>query len=618
MKKSIILSIVSISIFLSIGGCLPIAENSTSITTAALTTAPPSSPGESVSLQAKPTDPVALSALFSEGEGEIQAKQASEDGFSLVEVGYTLYPMGQMTTGRDSRAKLDFSDGAIVRLGPNSIFTLVTTVEENGGWLTKVQLELGKIWVILNGGTLEVDTLSGTASVRGSYLSASVDAAGELVITCLEGDCALFNAGGRVDLFAGQSAAVAHLTQLPVVGAMLESDLEEWLNDIPEARGLGDAMRATAAANYALMGGDPDGDGYSGSEDLCPFRGDLGFGVDRFGCPILSPDGDQDQDGVVNQDDLCPNLGDLGGGIDENGCPLALPDNDGDGYPNLRDLCPNQGDLGHGLSALGCPIPPPDEDSDGDGVLNKADACPLIGDLGGGVGEDGCPLIVDFPDADGDSVPDDKDDCPTEQGSIVTRGCPVELGNDSDGDGLLDLRDACPNAAGPEENDGCPEEYVDSDGDGVADEMDECPNEPGPELNDGCPLDSDGDGILDINDACPYEPGTRSNDGCPAPEPELDSDGDGVPDNNDECPYLAGSALNNGCPIVQDSDGDGVPDGQDNCPNQAGPVLNGGCPLPPTPVPDSDSDGDGVPDSEDACPNQAGLAINDGCPIINP
>lgn len=614
MKKGIILVLTLIGLLISNVGCAD--------TPADFVNGPTPTVGTDTSQNAVGQDspeqvsdggePVDMSALLSEGEGEIQAKQVNDEHFAFVETGYTLHEMGQMTTGRDARAKLDLTDGAIIRLGPNSIFTLASTIEEDGSWLTKVQLQFGKIWVILNGGTLEVDTISGTAAVRGSYLSVAVDAAGELAITCLEGDCALFNAAGRVDLFAGQSARVTQLTQLPVVSAMLQSELDEWFNNIPEAAGMLQAMLATAQANYALLEGDPDGDGLSGIKDLCPFRGDLGNGVDQYGCPILSPDGDTDNDGVLNLDDHCPYLGNLGGGVDGNGCPIALPDRDGDGYPDLRDMCPNQGDLGYGLSALGCPIPPLNEDSDGDGFLNSEDACPLLGDLGGGVDDVGCPEVVDYVDSDGDSVPDGMDDCPAEPGSIVNRGCPLEVSIDSDGDGVLDLLDACPNQPGPGENDGCPVEVVDSDGDGVPDDADQCPDNPGPELNDGCPLDSDGDNILDINDACPNEPGPRDNDGCPEVQTVPDTDGDGVTDDVDGCKYRPGPASNNGCP--PDSDGDGLADDLDNCPSVYGPITNGGCPLPTQPP---DSDGDGIPDDEDECPDKWGLAINDGCPIIN-
>jgi hypothetical protein len=527
-----------------------------------------------------------LSALLSEGEGEIQGKQPYQDEFSYVETGYVLQSMGQLSTGKDARAKLDISDGSIVRLGANSSFTLVRAEQQDGSWLTKVQLHLGQIWVILQGGSLEVDTISGTASVRGSYLSVSVDGNGELYITCLEGACALFNAGGRCDLYAGQTAIVPHVTALPVMGAMLQEDMHTWMDNIPEAAGMMDAMKATAQAYGDLTTGDPDDDGYQGFDDMCPLRGNFGYGVDQYGCPHLPPDQDADHDGVMNEFDLCPNLGDLGYGVDDRGCPLPFPDADNDGYPDVRDLCPNQGDLGYGLNSMGCPIPEPGFDIDGDGILNEDDACPMIGDQGNGVHPNGCPIITDL--------------------------------FDRDGDGVLDVNDACPDQPGPSESDGCPDDEPaasDRDGDGIIDEVDQCPDEAGLEINGGCPVDSDNDGILDRNDGCPEQPGPRTNDGCPEPtEPvQTDSDGDGVPDETDQCPNQSGLAVNNGCPL--DSDGDGVPDGQDNCPNQAGPILNGGCPEPP---PAQDSDGDGVPDDEDDCPNEAGFAVNNGCPLLNP
>ncbi|MEN8240618.1 MAG: FecR family protein [Chloroflexota bacterium] len=370
-------------------------------------------PNESANLE--------LTALLSESKGEILAMQPGQSEFSYVEAGYLLQSMGQMSTGKDASAKLDLSDGAIVRLGGNTSFTLVDSQPQADDWITRVRLQLGELWVILQGGSLEVDTIAGTASVRGSYLSVSVDLDGRLYITCLEGDCALFNAGGRVDLYAGQSAFVEHVTALPIMGVMAQTDVDDWVKNFPETVGMMDAMAATAQAYDELITGDPDEDGYQGAEDLCPLRGDQGFGVDQFGCPNLSPDGDNDHDGINNADDLCPFLGDLGGGVDANGCPTAPLDTDGDGYPDAGDLCPEQGDLGDGLDALGCPLPGDVEDQDGDGVPDELDLCP---DQAGDLDNNGCPGTEPAADRDGDGVSDDLDQCPDEPGSVIYGGCP--------------------------------------------------------------------------------------------------------------------------------------------------------------------------------------------------
>jgi len=62
---------------------------------------------------------------------------------------------------------------------------------------------------------------------------------------------------------------------------------------------------------------------------------------------------DTDGDGFIDENDTCPTEGNMGFGIDEFGCPL---DNDKDGYPDHIDTCPTEGDMGVGLDEFGCPI----------------------------------------------------------------------------------------------------------------------------------------------------------------------------------------------------------------------------------------------------------------------
>ena len=70
------------------------------------------------------TTPIPLSAVISEMQGEIIAKQAGDREFEIAFDGYELNSSGQVATGTDSRVKLTLSDDSIVRLGSNSFFTL--------------------------------------------------------------------------------------------------------------------------------------------------------------------------------------------------------------------------------------------------------------------------------------------------------------------------------------------------------------------------------------------------------------------------------------------------------------------------------------------------------------
>ena len=66
----------------------------------------------------------ALTASLSETVGGVLARTAQESAFSSVRDGYVVQVLGQVQTQADGRARLDFSTGTLVRLSPNTLFTL--------------------------------------------------------------------------------------------------------------------------------------------------------------------------------------------------------------------------------------------------------------------------------------------------------------------------------------------------------------------------------------------------------------------------------------------------------------------------------------------------------------
>ncbi|NOY97799.1 MAG: DUF3048 domain-containing protein [Chloroflexi bacterium] len=181
-----------------------------------------------------PTSPP-LSASLSELEGTVKIKQPQDAGFSEAVAGMTLQIQGQVQTGIDGRARLDLSSGTIIRVAPSSLFTLEDNQQQDDGLATRLRLEAGKLWIILNGGLLEVETPSGLASVRGSYMSVELQSDGLVKVTCLDGHCHLGNDAGSVDLVAGEAAFVQNISQTPTDGKMSSEDIREWLDNNPEA-----------------------------------------------------------------------------------------------------------------------------------------------------------------------------------------------------------------------------------------------------------------------------------------------------------------------------------------------------------------------------------------------
>lgn len=213
----------------------------------------------------------------------------------------------------------------------------------------------------------------------------------------------------------------------------------------------------------AASGGDTDGDGVCGDQDVCPGHDD---------------NADADGDGYANGCDVCP-------GFDDDA------DGDGDGLADGCDACPND----------------PANDADGDGACGDVDACPGYDDNADADGDgtadgcDVCPLDAED-DADGDGICAPDDFCPYDPDNDADGDgicgdvdlCPLDGENDADGDGVCGDVDECP---GFDDN-------ADADGDGLADGCDTCPHD--------AANDADGDDICGDVDECA---GTTFPDGVP-------------------------------------------------------------------------------------------------------
>jgi outer membrane protein OmpA-like peptidoglycan-associated protein len=122
---------------------------------------------------------------------------------------------------------------------------------------------------------------------------------------------------------------------------------------------------------------------------------------------VVAVDADPDNDGVSGSEDLCPRDS---GPVALHGCPDK--DDDKDGIANSKDACPRESEDKDGFQdSDGCP----ENDNDNDGVADPYDSCP---DSAGPVASRGCP------DTDGDKVANDKDNCPNLVGTADNFGCP--------------------------------------------------------------------------------------------------------------------------------------------------------------------------------------------------
>jgi hypothetical protein len=183
------------------------------------------------------------SATISEIQNTVEARESDSAKWRTADTGEQVAAGGGVRTGDESRARLDIDpDKTILRIAPNTEFKLETLSSESGDPVTKFVLEAGKLFVrvtqALGGGSFEVETPSGVATVRGSLMSAGYSRdTGQLVVTCLEGDCQIGDTARNVftDLTEGEAAEIPGAGQTPLgERLMTEAELDDWLLNFPE------------------------------------------------------------------------------------------------------------------------------------------------------------------------------------------------------------------------------------------------------------------------------------------------------------------------------------------------------------------------------------------------
>lgn len=183
--------------------------------------------------------PPSISAVIGEVENDVSLKRTTETPFEEAFINDEVKVNAQVKTSEDSRSRIDLSNGTVIRVSPNSLFVFEENSQRKEGLLTRIKIETGKIWIVLNGGSLEVETPSGLAGVRGSYMSTGYDPEiGAVRITCLEGHCAAENENGAVEFTAGEAADLPADGAPPVKGEMTAEEFQMWAENVPEAKSL--------------------------------------------------------------------------------------------------------------------------------------------------------------------------------------------------------------------------------------------------------------------------------------------------------------------------------------------------------------------------------------------
>ncbi len=189
--------------------------------------------------------PAARSAVLTLVENDIQSRAGAEAAFEPAAAGHEIATGGQVRSGEDSRGRLELRpENTLVYLGPNTLFTLTALEQPGNDPFARLWLEIGQVWVILRGGSLEIETPSGVASVRGSYMGVGYGSNG-LSVTCLEGHCNLTHDGQSWEMTDGQACDI-----LPDGSAnqrwMTPQEYEQWNENVPESNDLPPVATPTA------------------------------------------------------------------------------------------------------------------------------------------------------------------------------------------------------------------------------------------------------------------------------------------------------------------------------------------------------------------------------------
>ncbi|MBI3158291.1 MAG: FecR domain-containing protein [Chloroflexi bacterium] len=202
--------------------------------------APTAVPASAAALAAAETPAGPRQAWLSELENEVFWQPFEQEEWLAAQVDQALENGNRVNTGAESRAAVAFSEGTLARLAPNTLFILHDLSGTTAEPQTLLELLKGELFVILEGalggGTFKVDTISGTASVRGTWLGVRLNALGQLFATCLEGVCSVANSLGSVQFSGGQRAEILDAGAPPTPPERMEPyQLNAWIANVPGA-----------------------------------------------------------------------------------------------------------------------------------------------------------------------------------------------------------------------------------------------------------------------------------------------------------------------------------------------------------------------------------------------
>lgn len=187
-------------------------------------------------------------AVIESASGTVEWRASANADWVAVQEGQVLSQGAEIRTGVDSRATLRLTEGSKIYVGGSSevAFNLLNPYLDSQ--LTVLDLAVGQLWVLLNGGSLDVETPLGTATARTAYLSLDYRPQGQyLDVTCLQGVCGF----GTVLIPSGYKLVDAQ--DNTSTEPMELADFGVWGVNVPEATAIASLATEAIAQGSATL-----------------------------------------------------------------------------------------------------------------------------------------------------------------------------------------------------------------------------------------------------------------------------------------------------------------------------------------------------------------------------
>ena len=201
---------------------------------------------------AQPTS--ARTATLNEIEKLVEFRLSEAEAFGLAVGGQKLCTGAQVRTGAASTARIDFDQGTVSRLAPNTLFTVAALPTGKNEPVARLRLTAGKIWVTVAGGGVEVETPAGVAAIRGSFAEFEYwpgdpnnPADDVMVVRCLEGVCGVLGKNAKLIVLGNLELVTLTINNQPASRAQLGPEaVAEFIRNNPESAGLAPTLTAAA------------------------------------------------------------------------------------------------------------------------------------------------------------------------------------------------------------------------------------------------------------------------------------------------------------------------------------------------------------------------------------